>query len=223
MDNKIVCKRVSSMLSLYIDNKVSDSEKSFIENHLNECESCYNKFLYLKSLIKSLKDSYKQIVELSLKKQQRESFNIREHEKFFANISPYIDNELDAKDCYEFRKYLIKSPVAQKELKDVYRIQRELKDCFNKTKKNVSKSISNQVIRSLKFENKKTFDFLHIYFNAQIAKIALLAIFVLFGAFEAFQYKDLIKTKVDNSVNSDIDYDSDMQKAQKLNIDYVEF
>ena len=74
MDNKIVCKRVSSMLSLYIDNKVTEHEKAFIEAHLSVCESCYNKYVYLKSLIKSLKDSYRQIMELSQKKQEQNNF-----------------------------------------------------------------------------------------------------------------------------------------------------
>ena len=35
MANTAVCKKVSSMLSLYIDNKVSYQERAFIEDHLS--------------------------------------------------------------------------------------------------------------------------------------------------------------------------------------------
>ena len=108
MSNKIICKKIASMLSLYIDNKVSLQESSFIEEHLSNCKECQKKYLYLKSLIKDLKASYKQVLELTMKKQQQKLFKIREHEKFLENISPYVDNELDAKECFEFRKYLIK-------------------------------------------------------------------------------------------------------------------
>ena len=99
------CKKVSSMLSLYIDNKVTPEQKSFIDEHLANCEECYKKYVYLKSLIKNLKDSYKQVLELARKKQQKADFNIKQHEIFLQNLSPYIDNELDAQDCFEFRKY----------------------------------------------------------------------------------------------------------------------
>ena len=108
MFNKSVCRKVSSMLSLYIDNKLSVHDYAFIDEHLSQCDECYKKYLYLKSLIKSLKDSYKQVVELAQKKQKQATFSIREHEKFLDNLSPYVDNELDAQECFEFRKYLIK-------------------------------------------------------------------------------------------------------------------
>ena len=84
MDDKIICKKVSSMLSVYIDNKISDCERAFIEEHLANCENCYKKYTYLKSLIKSLKDSYKRILELSIKKQKRKTFCIKEHEALFT-------------------------------------------------------------------------------------------------------------------------------------------
>ena len=135
-ENKAICKKVSSMLSLYIDDKLDYQEYLFIEEHLTNCNECYKKYLYLKSLIKNLKDSYKQILELAAKKQKQKTFSIREHENFLRQISPYVDNELDAQDCFEFRKYLMKSKSAQKELKNTYIIQKEMKKAFDAPKKN---------------------------------------------------------------------------------------
>lgn len=135
MFNKSVCRKVSSMLSLYIDNKLSVHDYAFIDEHLSQCDECYKKYLYLKSLIKSLKDSYKQVVELAQKKQKQATFSIREHEKFLDNLSPYVDNELDAQECFEFRKYLMKSKIAQRELKNTYILQKEMRMSFDRAKR----------------------------------------------------------------------------------------
>lgn len=224
MDKKIICKKVSSLLSLYIDNKVTDSEKEFIETHLNECEICYNKYIYLKSLIKSLKDSYKQIVELSLKKQKQECFIVREHEKFRENMSPYIDNELDVKECYEFRKHLTKSKTAQKELKNAYRIQKELKNSFEKTKQKVSNGISKRVIQNLKMTNtKKSEQFLYTFFNFKIAKIAiLLGIFIL-GGYEIFNNNKTIKYKTEPTIKNEYITKSEYKTTESKELDFIEF
>ena len=196
MDNKIVCKRVSSMLSLYIDNKVTEHEKAFIETHLSVCESCYNKYVYLKSLIKSLKDSYRQIMELSQKKQEQNNFSIREHEKFMKNVSPYIDNELDAQECYEFRKYLTKSKAAQKELKTTYLLQKELKSSFDKVQKRASNAISRNVIKSIKVTSLHNSErFLHNFFDLKIAKAALLLGLVFLGGYELFNFNNQAKLR----------------------------
>jgi hypothetical protein len=117
MENKEICKKISSMLSLYIDNRTTLEEKIYIENHLENCPVCYKKYIYLKSLIKDLKNSYKQVLELTKRKEKLKLFNIREHENFMQNISPYVDNELSPNECLEFRKYLVKSKNAQNELK----------------------------------------------------------------------------------------------------------
>ena len=44
MVNKDVCKRISSMLSLYIDNRVTYPQRAFIEEHLSTCKECYKKY-----------------------------------------------------------------------------------------------------------------------------------------------------------------------------------
>lgn len=223
MDNKIVCKRVSSMLSLYIDNKVTEHEKAFIETHLSVCESCYNKYIYLKSLIKSLKDSYRQIMELTQKNQNTNNFNIREHEKFVQNVSPYIDNELETQECYEFRKYLTKSKTAQRELKKAYLMQKELRNSFNKIQKKATGAISRNVIKSLKasqFNNKTTF--FHNFFDIKIAKVAILLGLVFIGGYELFNLNSNAKLKPQKNIENS--YTKSANNLEKnTDFDFIEF
>ncbi len=196
MINKSVCKRVSSMLSLYIDNRVTYQQRAFIEDHLSICKECHTKYLYLKSLIKDLKASYKQVLELAVKKQQQKLFNIREHEKFLENISPYVDNELDSKACFDFRKYLMKSKSAQNELKNLYFIQKKIHQAYEQTKNNLNSNITKNVISIIKEEyktlNKKSIA--DIMLSPKAVKIAILSGLIFIGGYEFEQLMHQSKT-----------------------------
>lgn len=202
MFNKSVCRKVSSMLSLYIDNKLSVQDYAFIDEHLSQCDECYKKYLYLKSLIKSLKDSYKQVVELAQKKQKQATFSIREHEKFLDNLSPYVDNELEAKECFEFRKYLMKSKIAQRELKNTYILQKEMRMSFDRAKKKTSPDICKNVIAKLQNKPHQWYDsvILKEIFKMRTAKAAILAGLVFLGTYEARQI-ELPRTQAHNYSN----------------------
>lgn len=219
MENKVICKKVTSMLSLYIDNNLSANEMFFVKDHIAICPACRKKYLYLKSLIKNLQDSYKQFVELSKQKQKKNNFSIKEHEKFVSQISPYIDNELNADDCFEFRKYLMKSKNAQKALKNAYIIQKNMRYSFNKTKKLASSEITRAVIKQL--GNKQNiFDsvILKQIFTPKTAKIAILAGLVLVGAYEFKLLDEPIKPKIKQTIQQIID----KEPQQETDIDDFE-
>lgn len=209
MESEAICKKVSSMLSLYIDNKVSFNERAFIKEHLDRCPVCRKKYYYLKSLIKNLQDSYKQFIEMSEKKQKQKSFSIREHEKFMNQISPYVDNELEPNESFEFRKYLMKSKNAQKELKNTYIMQKQLRYAFSKTKKNVKPEIAKNVIKEIRMHNNKRNLFesviLQQIFSAHTAKIAILAGLVFIGAYEFKQIDFPLKPKIKQTLEQILD------------------
>ncbi len=205
-ENQIICKQVSSMLSLYIDNRVSFNDRILIQEHLKNCPSCRKKYMYLKSLIKNLQDSYKQVVEISAKKQKQNSFSIREHQKFMNSISPYVDNELMGEESFEFRKYLMKSKNAQKELKNIYIVQKHLKYAYNQTLKKAPPEITRNVINILN-KNNNIFDsvILKQIFTMKTAKIAILAGLVFIGVYE-FEHTDTaLKTRAEHAIEQIID------------------
>ena len=227
MKNKSVCRKVTAMLSLYIDNKITAAEKSFIDEHLNSCDECYKKYLYLKSLIKNLKDSYKQVLEVALKKQKQRTFSIREHEKFLQELSPYIDNELSAKECFEFRKYLIKSKPAQRELKNIYILQKELRRAFNRTKKEFSPSVSRSVINNLRNKHKRfESTIIREIFTMRTAKIAILAGLILIGTYEFKQIDTPLKEKTKQVFlkehNNSI-YMRNTERQKESDLDFIRF
>lgn len=194
METNPECKKIISLLSLYVDNKVTYHERMFVEEHLAFCPECYQKYMYLKQLIYSLKDSYRKVMEMAVSRQKNETFSIREHEKFLENLSPYIDNELQQPESYEFRKYLMKSKIARKELRNTYFIQREMKDSFNKAKKKLKKDFSKSIAAELK---KKT----HVYIHPGIYKVAILAGLMLFLAAGSYQFYVPVKDKLQKAVH----------------------
>lgn len=224
MENKAVCRKISSMLSLYIDNRVTYQQRAFIEDHLANCKECYKKYIYLKSLIKDLKDSYKQVLELAVKKQKQRTFSIREHEKFLDNLSPYVDNELEAKECFEFRKYLMKSKNAQRELKNVYILQKEMRQSFDKTKKSLDTDISRKVINEIR--EKTTFwhseRIAEMFLSPKALKIAILSGLVLLGGYEFDQlykqsgYKHTNTQPAQNQTITPQEKEARLKKAQTI-------
>ena len=211
MTEDITCKKVSALLSQYIDNKVTPQERTFIEEHIAMCPDCYKKFIYLRNLINSLKDSYKKVMEMALTRQKRTAFSIREYEKFKMNLSPYIDNELEGEEGYEFRKYLMKSRIAQKELKNTYLMQKHLHNSFEKVKKGLDVDFSKQIIADFHQEGTN-------WRRQRFIKAAILAGLVLFGAAEFAQYSIPIKEKIQQSILKK----KDVQYVKKQQLDQPE-
>ena len=201
METNPECKKIISLLSLYVDNKVTYHERMFVEEHLAFCPECYQKYMYLKQLIYSLKDSYRKVMEMAVSRQKNETFSIREHEKFLENLSPYIDNELQQPESYEFRKYLMKSKTAQKELKNTYIVQKHLKYAYNNICKKTPQEISCNVIKQLT-EPKNIFDsvILQQIFTMKTAKIAILAGLIFICGYEFKQYDTPLKQSTEHKI-----------------------
>lgn len=201
MTEDITCKKVSALLSQYIDNKVTPQERAFIEEHIAMCPDCYKKFIYLRNLINSLKDSYKKVMEMALTRQKRTAFSIREYEKFKMNLSPYIDNELESDEGYEFRKYLMKSRIAQKELKNTYLMQKQLHNAYEKVKVSLDVDFSKQIVADFRQDGTS-------WRRQRFIKAAILAGLVLFGAAEVAHYSVPIKQKIQHSIikKKDVQY-----------------
>ena len=43
-----ICKKVGSLLFLYIENKLDDEDRFYVEKHFQTCNDCYQKYLEMK-------------------------------------------------------------------------------------------------------------------------------------------------------------------------------
>ncbi len=129
------CKKVLSLLALYIDDNLDIETKSFVEKHLQICPECNKKYLMMKKLITELRNAYKQFNEESTEQEKNVQFNIKEHERFQGNLSAYFDNELPLEESLSMKKYMIKYPKARRDLEDLYHLHNIIISSFNSTKR----------------------------------------------------------------------------------------
>lgn len=154
------------MISLYIDDKLNDEHKKMVEEHFALCPECYQKYLNIKSIIENLKLSYEKVLEKVEPIETVNLFNIREYEKFYRNISAYMDNELSNQESIDFRKYLLKSKSARSDLKNMYILQNQIKDSFTKCISHSRVNLAKKIVKKIKRENQTT--------EQIIAKVAIL-------------------------------------------------
>ncbi len=152
-----VCKKVISMLSMYIENKLCESDRLFIENHFYKCKSCYQKYLEMKEIINNLHFEYEKLLNEFDRIESDKLFNIREYESFHNNVSPYIDDELCYDESIKFRKYLLKSKPARAELSNAYRLKNNIKSSIDTYKNGLNFNFSKKIINTLKDEKKDSY------------------------------------------------------------------
>ncbi len=184
--NNTICKKVISMLSLYIENKLNFEDKLFVENHFRYCSDCYNKYLEMKEIINNLHFEYEKLLSEFERIESNQMFNIREYEIFYKNISPYIDDELCYDESIKFRKYLLKSKPARAELAAAYGLKNNIKQSITAFKDNLNINFSKKIIKKLQEENKDSFD--NIYKRAAVVLGFMISTLIIVSIYMGFNY-----------------------------------
>lgn len=184
--NNPLCKKVISMLSLYIENKLDNDDRLFIENHFLECSSCYQKYIEMKEIISNLHFEYEKLLNEFERIESNKMFNIREYEMFYKNISPYIDDELCYDESIKFRKYLLKSKPARAELASAYGLKNNIRSSVAMFKDNLNINFSKKVMKKLLDENKDSFD--NVYKRAAVVLGFMISALVIVSVYMGFNY-----------------------------------
>ncbi len=166
MEN-FICKQITSMLSAYIENKLTPEERLIVEEHFSQCQSCRKKFYEMTEIIDSLHFEYEKMLNEFDKIEAGKIFKIKEYESFYKNISPYVDDELCYEDSLKFRKYLLKSKTARDELSNVYILRNNIKKSAENFMAKANVNYSKKIIKKLKEDDKYLFP--NIYKRAVIA------------------------------------------------------
>lgn len=186
MIDKAVCKKVISLLSLYIENKLDVEEKLFVENHFLSCGDCYQKYLEMKEIMNNLHFEYEKLLDEFERIEAGKMFNIREYETFYKNISPYIDDELCYDESIKFRKYLLKSKPARAELASAYGLKNNIKHSVAEFKNDLNINYSKRIIKQLKDERRDSFD--NVYRRAAVVLGFMIFSLIIFSIYAGFNY-----------------------------------
>lgn len=186
MTDKSVCKKVVSMLSLYVENKLDIEDKIYVENHFLECSDCYQKYLEMKEIINNLHFEYEKLLSEFERIEAGKMFNIREYETFYKNISPYIDDELCYDESIKFRKYLLKSKPARAELASAYGLKNNIKTSVSTFKDGLNINYSKKIVKMLKDENRDSFD--NVYKRAAVVLGFMISSLIIASIFMGINY-----------------------------------
>ena len=174
--DKTLCKKINSLIALYVENRLSKEEQSIVENHLIECQECRDKYVQMKDAIKNLRKSYENLLEEFKQIEENNLFKIKEHEIFYSNISSYIDNELPYNEAVKFRQYLLRSKPAQKGLREAYSLKDKLQKTFSDYSDNLKINCAKNIIETLKHERKEP---IGMVFRRMVITLGILLLFTI--------------------------------------------
>lgn len=168
MTANLTCMQVSALLSFYIEDKLSNQLKQFVEAHLDVCPPCRAKLEALKTMVKSLKEVHEKLEEVKPDRKINDS----QYESFKVNLSAYIDNELEDEENIKIKKYVISNPTARNELESMYNLRKVLNNSFEKAKNDVKEDFSKYILKRIDIQEE-------IYGPDSFAKVVALFIVIV--------------------------------------------
>ena len=187
----LTCQNILNLIPLYIEGKTSEEQNAEINHHLQNCEDCQTKYLYLKDISERIKNAFDNIDE--------KQFNY-DYKFFSENLSAYIDNELSNEDYFRFNLYVTTHPEAKKELEESLYFKEQLQNIFE-NQNLLGEDLSNNILKIIKSEDPD-------YFSNFFVKMAFIT--VLFIVLTIFiTYLTMIKdfsqfSDIKNSVYASI-------------------
>ena len=172
------CSQVISLLTYYIEGKLTPLMNDSIENHLNKCIECRNKYIKLKQILKNYSD-IQNTIESEL--EDDEVFKNPQYDIFKNMLSAYVDNELSDNDNLRIKKIAIANPLARRDLENVYAFKQLLQSSFEKTKSDVKFDFVKNVMKQLP-QNNEQFS-INLQFYKLVSAFGIIVLFIIWGTF----------------------------------------
>ncbi len=144
MQNQLTCEQVTALLSFYAEDKLSSKLTEYVRQHLESCPSCMEKYLQMKNMLNKFIDIQNEEIE--------NPYATKQYEDFKANLSAYVDNELNNFESIKIKKIAISNPLARQDLENIYTFKKLLHSAFEKTKNDVKTDYSRNIIFQLKHD-----------------------------------------------------------------------
>lgn len=146
--HELTCNQVVTLLTFYIENKLNKNLSRQIQEHLSICPKCMEKYQKLRKILENFSEIKSRIAE------EENSFDASvyetpQYERFKANLSAYIDNELSDTENIKIKKIAISNPLARRDLENIYAFKQLLQSSFNKTKNELKQDYSRKILEKL--------------------------------------------------------------------------
>lgn len=170
MTINLTCTQVGALLSFYIDDKLSSQLKQFVEAHLATCPSCRAKLDALNNMVRSLKEVHEKLA--SMQSDSQDDSTTSQYNNFKANLSAYVDNELNNEENIKIKKYVISNAKARQDLENMYNLKKVLGNSFEKVKNEMKDDYSKFILKRIDIQEE-------VYGPDSFAKVVALFIVIL--------------------------------------------
>lgn len=171
------CNQVVTLLTFFIEGKLSRQLSINIEHHLNTCPTCRSKYIKLKKILENFANMKNNINEDGITIDEEE-FNTPQYQVFKDNLSAYIDNELSDDDNIKIKKIAIANPLARKDLENIYSFKQLLQSSFTKTKNSMKEDYTKRTLNQLYPTQELNSE---VWLNKVVTAFVFLMIVMLFG------------------------------------------
>ena len=168
MNKNLTCNQVAALINFYIEGKLNQRLKEYVDLHLSKCSHCKSKIQELKKILIKYKNIDKSEVIKQSNSLDFETIN---------KISAYADNELSQNDNIKIKKMTISNPNARLELEKIYKFKKALYSAYEKTKNDVRYDYSKNIIAKMQ----DGYDYSTTYFYKLAIVFTLLLIAIICG------------------------------------------
>lgn len=153
MQNNLNCNQVVTLLTFYIENKLDINLSKCVQEHLNSCPYCMEKYMKLRRILENFSEIRTKISE---EDKDFEQYDNQQYKRFKANLSAYIDNELTDNENIKIKKIAISNPLARKDLEEFYAFKQLLTSSFNRTKNELKYDFSKKTLEKINSKDENT-------------------------------------------------------------------
>ena len=145
MQHQLSCEQVIALLTFYTEDKLSKKLAQYVQEHLEICPECMEKYKHLKQIL----NKYVKIQN----EENKPVYNTKQYETFKNNLSAYVDNELNDFENIKIKKIAISNPLARQDLESIYLFKKALHSSFEKTKSEMKSDYSKIITNQIQHEN----------------------------------------------------------------------
>jgi len=145
--------QICSLLSFYINNKLNSQIKETVEDHIENCPVCREKYQALLQIKLQFVQAKEYLDGIESATINIDSINQEEDYVLVQNLSAYSDNELSDEDSLKVKKFVIKNLNARQSLSDIYELRNLLKKSFVKYESQIKDDYSKNVLNKLVIED----------------------------------------------------------------------
>ena len=179
---ELKCSQVISLLTYYIEGKLTLPMCQSIEFHLSTCVDCRKKYLKLKQILSNYSDIKNKIEEDDDESTDEELYNTHQYKVFKNMLSAYVDNELSDSENLRIKKIAIANPLARRDLENIYAFKQLLQTSFEKTKSDMKYDFVKNTLKQLPPRRSESYK-INLQFYKLVSIFALLLTFIIWGAF----------------------------------------